>query len=40
MLWQPTSTTKRVNALRGSVAPTSRRFAEQRKAILGTRGRP
>lgn len=40
MLWQPTNTTKRVNALRGSVAPASSRFAEQRKAILGARWRP
>ncbi len=35
MMWQTTPTTKRVNALRGSVAATSIRFAEQDKTRLG-----
>jgi len=36
MLWQPTSTTKRDNALRGPVA-SNIRFAENDKASLGSK---
>ncbi len=39
MTWQPTCTTKRDNALRGSVAPAIK-FAGQREANLGSRWRP